>query len=294
MPPSRSRPSAALRLTILVDNRGGCGLVEEHGFAVGLELPGRRMLFDTGKGEGLIANAAALGWDLAAVEALVLSHGHYDHTGSVAELLALNPACRVYAHPWAGVERYSVKAGEAPRTISITAANAEALRTLSPSRLLPAAEPLLLAPGLGLTGTIPRSHPLEDTGGPFFLDPCGARPDLLEDDLALWFDSGDGLLILTGCCHAGLINTVEHIRMLSGVERVRALIGGLHLVNATAERLAATCAALRDWQPEVIVPCHCTGEAAGAMLRGEFGDMVIAGRAGLVVEVADGRLRVNG
>ncbi len=285
--------SAALRLTILVDNRGGCGLVEEHGFAVGLELPGRRILFDTGKGEGLIPNAAGLGWDLAGIDDLVLSHGHYDHTGSLAEVLALNPNCRVYAHPGAGIARYSVKAGEAPRDISITADNAAALRALSPSRLRPVAEPVWLTPQLGLTGEIPRRHPLEDTGGPFFLDPHGKDSDLLEDDLALWFDSGDGLVILTGCCHAGVINTVEQIRSLSGVERVRALIGGLHLVNASAERLAATCAALRSWQPEWLAPCHCTGEAAAARLRDEFGDRVIDGRAGLVVELVDGRLVAN-
>lgn len=132
-------------------------------------------------------------------------------------------------------------------------------------------------------------HPLEDTGGPFFLDPEGNRSDPLADDMAVWITTDRGLIILTGCCHAGLINTVEHIRSVSAVDRVFGIVGGLHLVNASEARLAATCSALRRWDPDFVVPCNCTGEQAVATLCAELGNKVLPGFAGFELVLAESR-----
>lgn len=272
-------------ITILVDNQACAGLTGEHGFATWIKVAGRSILFDTGQA-ALEANAAALGCDLSRLDALILSHGHYDHGGALAKVLAQAPGASLYCHPRAFIPRFSVKPGEPPRLIAVPEADRDVVANLPSWRVRPVDGPCELAPGMFLSGPIPRRHPLEDTGGPFYLDPAGRQPDPLDDDLALWIETREGFTVLTGCCHAGLINAVEHIRAVSGIDRVRGIVGGLHLLNASEARLAATCAALRDWAPEFVVPCHCTGEGAVARLQAEFGGMIMAGYAGFNLKLS--------
>lgn len=110
---------------------------------------------------------------------------------------------------------------------------------------------------------MPRQSDFEDVGGPFFLDPDSHAGDLIEDDQSMWFETDDGLVILLGCCHAGLSNTVEHIRKFSGIQKVKGIIGGMHLVNADQNRLDRTFAVMKEWKPAFLVPCHCTGAPQG-------------------------------
>ena len=116
-----------------------------------------------------------------------------------------------------------------------------------------------LAPSIGISGPIPRRTVFEDTGGPFFLDTEQNHPDLIGDELTMRFETGNGLLVLAGCCHNGLINTVTHIRRISRIERIHAIIGGLHLLNATADRTEQTLRFIADCAPDFLIPCHCTG-----------------------------------
>ncbi|AJY71381.1 hypothetical protein RW64_18405 [Geobacter sulfurreducens] len=276
-----------LRIRIVVDNKGSDGLCEEHGFSAWIEASGHRILFDTGQGKALVPNSAMLGCDLSRVDTLVLSHGHYDHSGGVSHVMRNNPTIRMYCHAGCILPRYSIRPGEALRAISMALDDQEAIIALPGDQIRWVTAPQQILSGIGVSGPIPRIHPLEDTGGPFFLDPDGHHPDLIEDDTALWIETGRGLIIITGCCHSGLINTVEHIRSVSGVERVRGVIGGLHLQNASRERLEATASALRQWNPEFVIPCHCTGDEATAFLRDEVGTMVTPGYAGLAVKLTE-------
>lgn len=235
-----------IRIKLLVDNKSSCGLLEEHGFSAWIEVSDHRILFDTGQGKALVPNAAMLGCDLNRVDMLVLSHGHYDHGGAVSQVLGIAPTTRVFCHSGSFLPRYSIRQGETPRTISMPLSNIEAILDLPTNQVHWVTAPLHIIPDVGLSGTIPRIHSREDTGGPFFLDPEGHRPDLIKDDMAMWMVTDSGLLI-TGCCHSGLINTVEHIRRFSG--------GGY----ATQERLKETYNALLEWNPDFVIPCHCTG-----------------------------------
>lgn len=271
-------------IKILIDNKSSGGLLEEHGFSVWVEVSGQTILFDTGQGKALAPNAAMLGCDLEQVDMLVLSHGHYDHGGAVSQVLRIAPATRVFCHAECFLPRYSIRPGEAPRTISMPQSEIEAILGLPDNRVQWVIAPLQIIPDIGISGAIPRVHPQEDTGGPFFLDPDGRHPDLIKDDMAMWILTDRGLIIITGCCHSGLINTVEHIRSVSGVERVFGVIGGLHLVNASRERLEATCSALRKWNPDFVIPCHCTGEEATAFLCDRLGSIVTSGYAGLELQ----------
>ena len=267
-------------ITIVVDNPALPHLASEHGFAAWIETPDRRILFDTGQGAALGRNVTALDLPLARAEAVVLSHGHYDHTGGLPYVLETAPDVVVYAHPAVRRPRYAVRDGPA-REIGISPAALAALDRLPEARRPRIDRPVELAPGVGLTGPIPREVAGEDTGGPFFLDPEGKHPDLLEDDLALWVRTKTGLVVVAGCSHAGLINTLRQARTASGEPRLRAVLGGFHLRAADDRRLEHTARTLRELDPERVVPCHCTGERAVERFARTLGERLVPGAAGL-------------
>ena len=248
-------------LKIVVDNQSAVGLAREHGLSVWIEAGGRHILFDTGQGQALRPNTERTRNDAANADLLVLSHGHYDHTGAIDYVLQQNPEISVFAHTAVLSQRYSIYPGKEPKEISMPSEQRLLVENLPDSHLSWVDAPTQIAPGVWLTGPIPREHPLEDTGGPFFRDLEGRVPDPVPDDLARWIETPRGLLVVCGCCHSGLINTVNHIQQSSGEPRIWGIVGGLHLKNASAERLTATTEALRKFNPGFMVPCHCTGDA---------------------------------
>ena len=276
-----------IKITLVVDNEAPPELVAEHGFAAWIDTGNECFLFDTGQGAALIPNAAALGIDLSRARALVLSHGHYDHSGAVRAFLDINPdAPVIYGHD-ATIGRFSCRPDEqAPRQIGMAEEVRQALCQLPAERRIVLDVPRYLRPGIGITGPVPRNSTFEDTGGPFYLDPDKAQADPITDDLSLWFETSDGLVVLTGCCHSGLVNTVRQAQRISGVTRIRGIIGGLHLLNAGPERLDATIAFLHECAPDFLLPCHCTGAQVVERLHAEFGDAVLrAGGAGQTIEI---------
>jgi 7,8-dihydropterin-6-yl-methyl-4-(beta-D-ribofuranosyl)aminobenzene 5'-phosphate synthase len=267
-------------ITMLVDNQAGDGLASEHGLSLLIEADDRRILLDTGQGGALESNVPALGVDLSRVDVLVLSHGHFDHTGGVPQVLREAPDIEVYCHPGVLQTRYSIRDGQA-KPIGIPRPSLEALERLPAERLHPVRGSLMLSPKIWVTAPIPRATAYEDTGGPFFLDPHGEQPDTIEDDLALWIETGQGLVVCLGCAHAGVVNTLDHIRAVTKGARVRALVGGFHLGSADRERMDETVSALRDLGPDLVVPCHCTGADAVAAIRDALGERVGRAAAGM-------------
>ncbi|MDD5451902.1 MAG: MBL fold metallo-hydrolase [Desulfovibrionales bacterium] len=207
------------RITILVDNQAAPGLMSEHGLSLWIEAEDKRILFDTGQGSALAANASVLGVDLSEIDILVLSHGHYDHTGGIPQLLKVNKKVEAYCHPGVVQPRYAIRDGT-PKPIQMPRESIVSINKLPAQRLHWVSQPLLLSERIGITGPIPRQTSYEDTGGPFFLDPEGRRVDPIDDDLALWVQTEDGLVICVGCCHAGLVNTLNHVRRLNKGSRV--------------------------------------------------------------------------
>ncbi len=270
-------------VTLLVDNHGQDGLSVEHGLAMWIEADGKKVLLDSGQGSAFEKNVAALGVDLEAVDAFVLSHGHYDHTGGIPFVLRQAPNVEVYGHPGIVRPRYSINNGTA-RSIQIPRAAMAAIDGIPSGRLHWLQQPGTLSGSMGLSGFIPRETDFEDAGGPFYLDSNGKRPDVVEDDMALWIRTDEGLVVCVGCCHAGLVNTLEHVRRISGQERIRAVIGGLHLINADARRMDRTIDALREYSLNMLVPCHCTGDAAVSRLQDDLGLLVSPGSAGMTYQ----------
>jgi 7,8-dihydropterin-6-yl-methyl-4-(beta-D-ribofuranosyl)aminobenzene 5'-phosphate synthase len=260
----------ALTVTVLLDNRmRDPSLAAEHGLSLWIDAEGTRVLFDTGPSGAFAENARRLGVPLALADHIVLSHGHYDHAGGLSAALAAAPRATLHLHPEATRTRFSLKNPKRPRSVGLSA---DTLRTLSEhaARVRWTAGPTLLAPRLGLTGAVPRRTDFEDTGGAFFLDAEGHTPDDLVDDQALWVDTPEGVVVVMGCGHSGLVNTLRQIQDTVRFRHLHGLIGGFHLLRADRRRLEATVRALREWSPDQLAPAHCTGEQAERLLREAF------------------------
>jgi 7,8-dihydropterin-6-yl-methyl-4-(beta-D-ribofuranosyl)aminobenzene 5'-phosphate synthase len=261
--------STSIRLTCLInDTPADPALPAELGLAFLLQTADHNLLFDTGQTGLVVPNARQLGLDLSTVDRVVLSHGHYDHTGGLHALLDLLPPATLFAHPAAFDRKFSHRTG-APRDIGIPRLTPADLarrdwnivHTLAPTEILP---------GIHCTGPVPRLTPFEDTGGTFSLDPAAAHPDPLLDDQALFFPSAQGIVVLLGCAHAGIINTLRYIQTLTRPAPLHAVIGGTHLLNAAPARRGGPAEALHQLNPQLLAPCHCTGTPATTLLRSHF------------------------
>lgn len=254
-----------MRITVLVDNNTlidsyfagepGLSLLVEHGDA--------RVLFDAGHSDAFVRNARSLDEDLTRLDWVALSHGHLDHTWGLGHLAALytdaaragrpRPRPVLAAHP----RTFDSRRSEQGEEIGARMTWESAARFFTPA---PDEGPRELAPGLYMLGEVPRALAFEPPTA------IGTRedgtPDLLPDDTALACVTPAGLVVVTGCAHAGVCNTVEHARAVTGTHRVRAVLGGMHLLDASAERLAATADYLGALDLEDLYPCHCTDLAA--------------------------------
>lgn len=261
-------------MTILADESAADGLVAEHGFSVWVEADGTSILFDTGQ-NALERNATSLGVDISETDSLVLSHGHYDHTGGIGYAVERASGLEIYCHPAAVMPRYAVT-GHVSRQIGMQQESLQAINSVSPGRIHWVQRPLMISDRVGITGPVPRFIGLEDAGGAFFQDREGVKRDSIPDDQALWIGTDKGLVLVCGCAHAGLANTLSYVMELNGGMHVRSVIGGFHLLHASKERLVETARYLRRLSPEMVAPCHCTGSDAISLLKRELGEAVIS------------------
>ncbi len=273
-----------VRITVLMDNKAATGLAAEHGLSLWIEADGMALLMDTGQSGAFARNAESIHIRPADADAVILSHGHYDHSGGLSEVLPAMSAPAIYLHPAARQPRFSIREGIA-KSNGMPPAASVALEDMLVPGCHWVRQPVRLTPRIGLTGPIPRETSYEDAGGPFFLDPEGTVPDLIEDDMAIWIETAAGLVVCTGCCHAGLVNTLNWIREQRPGLPICAVIGGLHLAAAGEARMRQTISALWAMDVQQLIPLHCTGEAAVAELHDALGERVLTtGMSGSVVE----------
>jgi 7,8-dihydropterin-6-yl-methyl-4-(beta-D-ribofuranosyl)aminobenzene 5'-phosphate synthase len=257
-------------VTTLVENSVHARrLCAEHGLSFHVQARERSLLFDTGQSGLLVENARKLRVPLERIGAIALSHGHDDHTGGLQAARAAAPRARVFLHPASLAPKFAGNPDGTGRPLGIATSNAEWLRGAADAVVWTAKQTEVMD-GIFVTGEIPRRNDFEDTGGRFYLDAACTRPDPLVDDQALFFDTSDGLVVLLGCGHSGVVNTLEYIGSITGGRPIHALIGGMHLLNASPERMEKTLAALRRLDVRRLAPAHCTGMPAAAQLWTAF------------------------
>jgi 7,8-dihydropterin-6-yl-methyl-4-(beta-D-ribofuranosyl)aminobenzene 5'-phosphate synthase len=283
-------PAAALQLTTLAENTAGeRGLLGEWGWSLLARCGERSFLLDAGAGPATAANAAALGADLRTVQAVALSHGHYDHTGGLPAVLEAIRAARggtqqpqvtVHLHPAAWGPKYARnrKTG-ACRYVGIPWQRPEAERLGAAFR--ESVGPVELDRDVFLSGPVPQAFDFEKVADNLLLrEGEGYIQDPMEDDQALFLRTELGLVVALGCAHRGVLSTLALGRRLTGLERVYLVLGGTHLLYADARLVERTIAGLREAGAEWLGVSHCTGGAAAVRLAQAFGERFFFNHAG--------------
>ena len=231
----------------------------------------------------MLHNARALDVDLKNLDALVLSHGHYDHTGGLKTLLQEHGGyLDIYAHPDIFIAKYHLLEGKEPKKIGIPWTKEE-LENMG-ARFHLTRKSRELYDGIMLTGEIPRREKEEETTQTLCRqNPDGSLvPDPFYDDQAIFVENPEGTIVLLGCTHSGLINTLNYVTELTGNGQIRACIGGTHLVAAAKERLDYTLREMKKFDLQIIAPCHCTGFHATFVFYQAFKEHFISNSAGKV------------
>jgi len=276
----------ALKITTLSENTAGLGsFLGEWGLSMLVETGGQKILFDTGQSISASHNADILGIDFGKIDRIVLSHGHHDHTGGLGRILCrIKREIEIIAHPDIWQVKYATREGEEEKYIGIPF-HRQTLESLGAKFNL-SKKPVRITDDIMTTGEIPMVTDYEEIE-PYLVVKEGNRfkPDKLLDDQALIINTRAGVVVILGCAHRGIINTLYHAQKLTGAKKIYMVVGGCHLIDASEERIYSTIAALKELGVQRLGVSHCTGLAAAAIMAQEFGDRFFFNVAGTQIKL---------
>jgi len=273
-------------LTILADNTV-TGKVEglgEHGFSVYIEIDTGNYLFDTGWGKTIVYNAVVYKKTLGALDKIILSHGHPDHTGGLPEVLRFYDQIDVLGHPDIFLHRFR-KEVESKREYGGIPYIRGYLEKMG-ARFVFNRDFVEMEKGIYLTGEVPRETDFEvgDLDNRYGIRDGKVVPEIILDDQSLIIKTEGGILILLGCAHSGIINIINHAIKMTGVDTIFGIVGGTHLGFSGQEQLEKTILALKAYHIKHFIPGHCTGIAAANRLSREFGKIFQFSHVGMAFD----------
>ena len=278
-----------IQITILCENTVEASLpvIGEHGFAAFIETERGNYLFDTGQGHSILHNSRCLKKDLASIKSIFLSHGHYDHTGGLPNVLKLKKNIEVYSHPDIFSKKYALVKTNGKDTQKYIGMEfkkeyyekrgAEFIFNSSFSEV---------TEGIYLTGEVPHTTDFEKGDPRLIVNKNGnLLPDPLLDDQSLILKTKKGLVVVLGCAHSGLINTLQYILTNFKSEKLNTIIGGTHLGFLKEDQIDKTISHLKCLDFKRIGASHCTGLKASARLFQEFKDRFFFASVGTSIVV---------
>jgi len=276
----------SIKITTLSENTAArMNLLAEWGLSILVEAEGYKILLDTGQSFSAAHNASTLGIDLSRIDRIVFSHGHLDHTGGLLHILKMvKGKVEVIAHPDIWTLKYVRGPEQREEYIGVPFPK-EAAETLGAFFNL-TKEPVWLSENIVTSGEIPMITEYEKIDPILYVKENGKlKPDSICDDQALFIKSRKGLIIILGCAHRGVINTIRHAQKLTGVEPVYAVVGGTHLISASSKRIDLTIVELLSFGVQRLGVSHCTGLPVSAILAQRFGEAFFFNNGGTCIEL---------
>ena len=276
------------KITVLCENSvfgvASWGATAEHGWAVFLETDQGNFLLDTGQGMTIINNARVFRKDLRNLQGIILSHHHSDHTGGLLAVLQASGPVKVYAHPDIFKDSYSIQIEG--KEFDVGMPFKRSILESYGAQFVFVQQYQEIAPGLFLTGEIPRCTTFEK-GDPKLVvkGAKGYEQDMIQDDLTVVMETAQGLVVILGCSHAGLVNILNYVREKTGKSGIYAIIGGTHLAFTSQEQLDETTRMLKACAVQKIGVSHCTGMLPALRMLQEFGEKFFFCPVGTVLEV---------
>jgi 7,8-dihydropterin-6-yl-methyl-4-(beta-D-ribofuranosyl)aminobenzene 5'-phosphate synthase len=275
-----------IRIVTLSENTAGQpDLLAEWGLSILVEADGQHVLLDSGESISAGWNAEAMRVDLKAINKIVLSHGHFDHTGGLRSLLQqVGHPVEIVAHPDIWEAKYSRLKDKPDRFIGVPFQPFE-LESLG-ARFKLSTDSVQISQNIRTTGEIPMVTDFESIDpGLFVKTATGWKADQVKDDLALIVTSSLGLVVILGCAHRGTINTLYRVRQICGEEKIYMVLGGSHLKDASDEQIWQTVSYLNEMGVTKLGVSHCTGPRAVQILSQTYADNFVFNNAGSVISL---------
>ncbi len=250
-----------LKIRVVVDNSTSGNLLGEHGLSFYVEVDDKKMMFDVAQGLAFSHNIEKMNIDLNKINSLVLSHGHSDHTGNLD--FFLNKAksdLKIYMSSIAFEPKF-VGSENNKKNIGMTKENINALKIRN-KNIIYTDNYTVICNDVFVTGEVPKVNNIE-TGKTI---PGSSKGEQLLDDQSMFFNTTKGIVVLLGCCHAGLSNTLNYVAELAKVDEIYTVIGGMHLKKASQAKLDLAVDVLKKYNVQLLAPCHCTGQKETAFM----------------------------